>query len=91
MGTWFLVSEQVKFEKLLAFFSCKPLMCFIFSELLEGYSKCRTASEVISLQQDWLERERSKQRDRKGRDLHSIVFLPQSFCLHRGRMLLNQC
>jgi len=40
-------------------------MCFIFSELLEGYSKCRTASEVISLQQDWLERERSKQRDRK--------------------------
>ena len=39
---------------------------FAHSELLEGYSKCRSASEVVSFQQEWLERERSRQRDRQG-------------------------
>ena len=39
---------------------------FLHSELLEGYSNCRNGAEVVSFQQEWLERERSRQRVRQG-------------------------
>ena len=38
---------------------------FLHSELLEGYSN-RNGAEVVSFQQEWLERERSRQRVRQG-------------------------